>query len=263
MSLFNNKENELHSFEQTIEKLKADYAKLEQENISKEEEIKHLKKVIESLNENSSSKENIVTNEPILEESKQIPEIEATPVVTIDYTPALDAIKATLDELKAQSSEIKTQLGYRDIQDENMRAMHKEMERYKADFFAKITQPYLIALLDLHKRFFETYSHFDHLDNSEADMSKLYNDLMGQFKSAVDALENRIYNDFGVEYYIPQVGDDFNPKEHQAFEVITTENESNNRKVAKVIYGGFRDLESGKILRPARIACYKYQIMAE
>ena len=82
-------------------------------------------------------------------------------------------------------------------------------------------------------------------------------------KSAVDALENRIYNDFGVEYYIPQVGDDFNPKEHQAFEVITTENESNNRKVAKVIYGGFRDLESGKILRPARIACYKYQIIAE
>ena len=83
MSLFNNKENELHSFEQTIEKLKADYAKLEQENISKEEEIKHLKKVIESLNENSSSKENIVTNEPILEESKQIPEIEATPVVPL------------------------------------------------------------------------------------------------------------------------------------------------------------------------------------
>ena len=258
MSLFNNKENEVRSFEQTIEKLKADYAQLEQENASKEEEIKHLKKVIESLNSNQVPKEESVIVEPTSEESQQAPENHTIRVETFDYTPALEAIQAAINELKEQSNEMKIQLGRREIQDENVRAMHKELERYKADFFAKVTQPYLIALLDLHKRFYETYSHFDRLDNGDdCDFAKLYRDLLVQFDSAVKAIENRIYNDFGVEYYEPKENDEFNPKAHQAFEVIETTDPALHRKVAKIIYGGFRDLDSDKIIRPARIACYK------
>lgn len=261
MGLFTNKESE-HSieknqFEQTIENIKAECEKLIQENKAKDEEILNLKKTIEALKGQAVPQEN-TPEQPIVAEEK--PE---TPVVGTDYAPALEAINASIKELTAKSDELKTMIGYRDIQDENVKAMHKELEKFRGNFYAKITQPYLMAMLDLHKRFFETYAHFDHLDNSEADMSQLYSNLMEQFKSAVDALENRIYNDFGVEYYLPQEGDDFNPKQHQAFEVITTGIESYDKKIAKVIYGGFRDLDTERILRPARIACYKYQLIIE
>lgn len=261
MGLFTNKESE-HSieknqFEQTIENIKAECEKLIQENKAKDEEILNLKKTIEALKGQAVPQEN-TPEQPIVAEEK--PE---TPVVGTDYAPALEAINASIKELTAKSDELKTMIGYRDIQDENVKAMHKELEKFRGNFYAKITQPYLMAMLDLHKRFFETYAHFDHLDNSEADMNQLYSNLMEQFKSAVDALENRIYNDFGVEYYLPQEGDDFNPKQHQAFEVVTTGIESYDKKIAKVIYGGFRDLDTERILRPARIACYKYQLIIE
>lgn len=261
MGLFTNKESE-HSteknqFEQTIENIKAECEKLIQENKAKDEEILNLKKTIEALKGQAVPQEN-TPEQPIVAEEK--PE---TPVVGTDYAPALEAINASIKELTAKSDELKTMIGYRDIQDENVKAMHKELEKFRGNFYAKITQPYLMAMLDLHKRFFETYAHFDHLDNSEADMSQLYSNLMEQFKSAVDALENRIYNDFGVEYYLPQEGDDFNPKQHQAFEVVTTGIESYDKKIAKVIYGGFRDIDTERILRPARIACYKYQLIIE
>ena len=36
-----------------------------------------------------------------------------------------------------------------------------------------------------------------------------------------------------------------------------------DKKIAKVIYGGFRDIDTERILRPARIACYKYQLIIE
>lgn len=261
MGLFTNKESE-HSieknqFEQTIENIKAECEKLIQENKAKDEEILNLKKTIEALKGQAVPQEN-TPEQPIVAEEK--PE---TLVVGTDYAPALEAINASIKELTAKSDELKTMIGYRDIQDENVKAMHKELEKFRGNFYAKITQPYLMAMLDLHKRFFETYAHFDHLDNSEADMSQLYSNLMEQFKSAVDALENRIYNDFGVEYYLPQEGDDFNPKQHQAFEVVTTGIESYDKKIAKVIYGGFRDIDTQRILRPARIACYKYQLIIE
>lgn len=270
MNFFTKKENEIsdektriEQFEQAIESIKAERDKLVQESKAKDDEILNLQRTIEAMKSQAVPQDTTTTPTPAPEQPDTPIQKEESPVVATDYTAALDAINASIKELTAKSDELKTLLGYRDIQDENVKAMHKELEKFRGNFYAKITQPYLMAMLDLHKRFFETYAHFDHLDNSEADIKQLYNDLMGEFKSAVDALENRIYNDFGVEYYLPEVDEDFNPKMHQAFEVITTEDELKNKKVAKVIYGGFRDLDTERILRPARIACYKFQLMTE
>lgn len=266
MNIFAKKENDSNEkipFEQTIENIKAECEKLVQDNKAKDEEILNLKKTIEVLKAQAVPQDPTAVPTPTPEQPTEPEAQPEAPVAAVDYAPALEAINASIKELTAKSDELKVLIGYRDIQDENVKAMHKELEKFRGNFYAKLTQPYLMAMLDLHKRFFETYAHFDHLDNSEADMTQLYNDLMTQFKSAVDALENRIYNDFGVEYYLPAVGDDFNPKAHQAFEIITTGDETHDRKIAKVIYGGFRDMDTERILRPARIACYKYQLVIE
>ena len=61
MGLFgNNNESELKSFEQTIERLKSEYATLENDNRSKDAEIERLKKIIESMGKT----EEIVTPSP-------------------------------------------------------------------------------------------------------------------------------------------------------------------------------------------------------
>lgn len=258
MGIFSNNENERKSFEEKIDQLRNDYEALNEEKKAKEEEIAQLKKINEALREALEAQGDTPNEVPV-------PESDPTPepckpevqVQVVDCTPALEALATTLKELKAQSDEIKVQVSRRDIQDENVRDMHKELERFRGDFYAKITQPYLMALLELHKRFYNTYTHFDHLDNGDADLTQLYNDLMKEFKIAVQAVADQIYNDFGVEYFEPAVNADFDRREHQVMNMIDTTDAELHHKVAKVFYGGFRNIDTDKILRPARIDCYR------
>ena len=256
MGLFGNNDSELRSFEQTIERLKVEYAALEDENRRKDAEIERLKTIVEGMGS---------TPEVVVPAPETVP--AEVPVSGVDCAPALEAINASLNELKEQTQaqkalmdEFKVLLGHRDRQDENMRAMHKELEQYKGDFFVKITQPYLKALLDLHGRFYGTYTHFDQLDNAECDWAELYGNLMREFKSAIMALSDRAYNDFGVEYYEPQEGEEFNRKLHQQLQgdSVDTTNPEQNGRIAKVLCGGFINVDTEKVVRYARVKVYKY-----
>lgn len=258
MTFFGNKDGEKRPVEQALEAIKSDYEALQHEIDERNKEIASLKAQIETLKAQGghtpTSEEPVVTPVP---ESR--PTEEPKPQVTVvDYSAPIAELTAAINALKAQNEEIKMLVGRRDTQDENVRAMHKELERYKADLFAKITQPYLVALMELHRRFYETYSHFDSLDNNNADMGELYTNLMHEFKSAITALSDRTYNDFGVEYFEPKVGDPFDAKTHQVMVVEPTLEPEKDRSVAKIFYGGFRNIDNGRILRPARITCYKY-----
>ena len=248
MELFGNTEEKKLPIEQELEAIKARYDALKTDAETREKELEELRTRIKEL-------ETKINDAPASEESKQAPQQAVEDCKCKEsLTQIADAIKG----LKAQSDEFKELLARRDTQDANMRAMHKEMEDYKKDFYAKITQPYLVAFLDLHRRFFETYSYFDRLDNStECDMKELYTNLLREFKNAITAISDRVYNDFGMEYFEPNENDEFNPKAHQVMEAIETEDEALYRHVAKVIYGGFRNIDTDKIIRPARIACYK------
>ena len=259
MSIFSNQESDRKSIEQALEIIRADYEQQKQEIAQRDQEIVRLKERIAQLEAQSQGEQSQETPTPQCE-CEQEPKPSIVPdAQSIDYTKALEALTASIGELKAQQDELKTLIGHRDIQDENMRAMHKELERYKGDFFAKVTQPYLVALLDLHRRFFDTYSHFDQLDNTATDMTELYKNLLNEFKSAVDALSNQVYNDFGVEYFTPEENEEFNPKAHKPFNVIPATTPEQNRRIAKTYYGGFRDVDTQKIIRPARVACYKWE----
>ncbi len=248
MELFGNGESNKPAFEQELETIKAQYDAFKTEAETREKELEELKTRIKELEEK-------IANAPKSEETTQAPQ-QANEDCKCNDT--LSQIANAIKELMAQSDEFKMLLARRDTQDANMRAMHKEMEDYKKDFYAKITQPYLVAFLDLHRRFFETYSYFDHLDNSpECNMQELYSNLLREFKNAIIAISDRVYNDFGMEYFEPNVNDEFNPKAHQVMEAIETDDETLYRHVAKVIYGGFRNVDTDKIIRQARIACYK------
>ena len=193
MNLFGNKETNQKSFDDGIEQIKADYAALKEEIVIKEEKIIEQQKIIEALRE-QLEKGNPDTTTPIVTvEETPAPKEEVT-IQMPDYAPALEAIGNNVAALKAQADEIKMLVERREALDENMRAMHKELEQFRGDFYAKITQPHLLAMLDLHKRFFDTHAHFDHLDNTEADMQQLYNNLM-----------NERFVEFNAEYAVVKV----------------------------------------------------------
>lgn len=259
MSIFGNNNGERQDVSQALEAIKADYERLEQELSLRDAEIESLKAELAAYKAQDGQAPvptEVVTPTP---ETKPV---ETEQPAAVDYTPQIEELKSAIAELKAQSERaidrVIERVEYRNGLDESFRDMHKELDLHKADFFVKIQKPFLMAIMDLHRRFYETYAYFDSLDNTDADMSKLYNDLMQQFKVAIDAISDRAYNEFGVEYFEPKAGDAFDPKMHQAMIIEETSEAENDRHIAKVLYGGFKDIEKEKVLRHARIVCYKY-----
>ena len=136
--------------------------------------------------------------------------------------------------------------------------MHKELETYKGGFYEKITKPYLKALLELHTRFADVANHFENVDLSTCDVRETYDRLLGQFKNSVQAIADRVYNDFGIDYFEPEVGQLYDPRQHKAMRVVNTDDAEKHRVIIKVLAGGFKDVDTEKVISTARVETYSY-----
>lgn len=251
----------LEALQQSVETMKSAHA----------EEIQKLYARIEELEAQVASQR--ANNEPQPEPTPEVkpetvpapeptpapqPQPEPVPAPAVDYTPAFEALTALVKELKAENAELKTLLSFRERLEENAREMHKELEAYKSGFYEKITKPYLKALLELHTRFADVSNHFENVDLSTCDVRETYDRLLGQFKNSVQAIADRVYNDFGVDYFEPEVGDAFDPRQHKATSTVPTDDPEKHRIIIKVLAGGFKDVDGDKIINTARVETYAY-----
>ncbi len=220
-----------------------------------EEEIKKLYARIEELEAQVASQKS--NNEPQPEVNPEPASVPA-PAPSIDYAPSFDALTALIKELKAENAELKALVGFRDRLEESVLNMHKELEVYKSGFYEKITKPYLKALLELHTRFADVSNHFENVDLSTCDVRDTYDNLLAQFKNSVQAIADRVYNDFGIDYFEPEVGDAYDPRQHKAMRVVPTEDAEKHRVIIKVLAGGFKDVDSDKVVSTARVETYSY-----
>lgn len=247
----------LEALQQSVETMKIAHA----------EEIQKLYARIEELEAQVATQKTNTEPEPTPEpqpEVKPEPTPEPTPAPTpepapaVDYAPQFEALTALVKELKAENAELKTLIGFRDRLEESVRDMHKEMEVYKNGFYEKITKPYLKALLELHTRFADVANHFENVDLSTCDVRETYDRLLGQFKNSVQAIADRVYNDFGIDYFEPEVGQLYDPRQHKAMRVVNTDDAEKHRVIIKVLAGGFKDVDSDKVISTARVETYTY-----
>lgn len=247
----------LEALQQSVETMKIAHA----------EEIQKLYARIEELEAQVAQQKTNTEPEPTPEpqpEVKPEPTPEPTPAPTpepapaVDYTPQFEALTTLVKELKAENAELKTLIGFRDRLEESVRDMHKELETYKGGFYEKITKPYLKALLELHTRFADVANHFENVDLSTCDVRETYDRLLGQFKNSVQAIADRVYNDFGIDYFEPEVGQLYDPRQHKAMRVVNTDDQEKHRVIIKVLAGGFKDVDSDKVISTARVETYSY-----
>ena len=249
----------LEALQQSVETMKIAHA----------EEIKKLYARIEELEAQVATQKTNTEPEPTPEPQPEVkpepvpepapapaPETQSAPAV--DYTPQFEALTALVKELKAENAELKTLVGFRDRLEESVRDMHKELETYKGGFYEKITKPYLKALLELHTRFADVANHFENVDLSTCDVRETYDRLLGQFKNSVQAIADRVYNDFGIDYFEPEVGQLYDPRQHKAMRVVNTDDPEKHRVIIKVLAGGFKDVDTDKVISTARVETYSY-----
>ncbi len=249
----------LEALQQSVETMKIAHA----------EEIQKLYARIEELEAQVAQQKTNTEPEPTPEPQPEV-KPEPTPAPTpepapipepapaVDYTPQFEALTALVKELKAENAELKTLVGFRDRLEESVRDMHKELDAYKSGFYEKITKPYLKALLELHTRFADVANHFENVDLSTCDVRETYDRLLGQFKNSVQAIADRVYNDFGIDYFEPEVGQLYDPRQHKAMRVVNTDDAEKHRVIIKVLAGGFKDVDSDKVISTARVETYTY-----
>lgn len=251
----------LEALQQSVETMKIAHA----------EEIQKLYARIEELEAQVAQQKTNTEPEPTPEPQPEVkPEVkpepapapapapETQPAPAVDYAPQFEALTALVKELKAENAELKTLVGFRDRLEESVRDMHKELETYKGGFYEKITKPYLKALLELHTRFADVANHFENVDLSTCDVRETYDRLLGQFKNSVQAIADRVYNDFGIDYFEPEVGQLYDPRQHKAMRVVNTDDQEKHRVIIKVLAGGFKDVDTDKVISTARVETYTY-----
>lgn len=249
----------LEALQQSVEKMKIAHA----------EEIQKLYARIEELEAQVAQQKTNTEPEPTPEPQPEVkpepapepapaPAPETQPAPAVDYAPQFEALTALVKELKAENAELKTLVGFRDRLEESVRDMHKELETYKGGFYEKITKPYLKALLELHTRFADVANHFENVDLSTCDVRETYDRLLGQFKNSVQAIADRVYNDFGIDYFEPEVGQLYDPRQHKAMRVVNTDDAEKHRVIIKVLAGGFKDVDTDKVISTARVETYSY-----
>ena len=249
----------LEALQQSVETMKIAHA----------EEIQKLYARIEELEAQVATQKTNTEPEPTPEPQPEVkpepapepapaPAPETQPAPAVDYAPQFEALTALVKELKAENAELKTLVGFRDRLEESVRDMHKELETYKGGFYEKITKPYLKALLELHTRFADVANHFENVDLSTCDVRETYDRLLGQFKNSVQAIADRVYNDFGIDYFEPEVGQLYDPRQHKAMRVVNTDDAEKHRVIIKVLAGGFKDVDTEKVISTARVETYSY-----
>ena len=68
-----------------------------------------------------------------------------------------------------------------------------------------------------------------------------------------DALED----EYDLKYFEPQPEDPFNAKDFEAIDVVTTEDVLLAGKVKEVIYGGFKECDTGRVFMKSKVIVYK------
>ena len=67
---------------------------------------------------------------------------------------------------------------------------------------------------------------------------------------------NGVFEEYGVKP-IGEVGDVFDPSQHESIDVVATDKKEDNHKIANVIQKGYK--LGDRVIRPARVNVYEYK----
>lgn len=127
--------------------------------------------------------------------------------------------------------------------------MHKELTQYKNGLITQVINNILIDIIQIIDINDKNISLFENQDYSEENYEKIIKILKGVSEDLTDVLYRQ-----SVE---PYTLDEIDVKRQKILQVISTNDISLDRTIAKKIVPGYE--KDGKIIRPERISIYKYK----
>lgn len=226
-------------------------------------EVQSLSKQVQDLQEKiSESKpeettEAVVTPQPVIEEPVKEEPIKEEPikneVVEEVVTPQpVPDCSASIDALKKEIAVLAEKIDTATYQEGIIRDLHEELQDYKKGLIADISKSYVMDIIRIYDRLADTNSHFNPEEEgfNPAQTKRLIENTM---LAITDMLEDQ----YSIENFTPAEGAPYNPKEYKAMQVVETEDEAKASTIVKCLAPGFRNTDTGKLVRQARVVVYK------
>lgn len=163
-----------------------------------------------------------------------------------------------LEELKAQVAKLAEAVDNAAYQERMVKELHHELQQYKKGFLEDLTKGYLADIIQVYERVADTNNHLNP-DDQAVDVKALKRLLENNMLFISDLLEDQ----YSIECFTPQPGDDYKPKEQKALKTEATDDPAKANKVAACIACGFRNYETGRVIRQAKIKVYKLSAAPE
>lgn len=226
-------------------------------------EVQSLSKQVQDLQEKiSESKpeettEAVVTPQPVIEEPVKEEPIQEEPikneVVEEVVTPQpVPDCSAGIDALKKEIAVLAEKIDTATYQEGIIRDLHEELQDYKKGLIADISKSYVMDIVRIYDRLADTNSHFNPEEEgfNPAQTKRLIENTM---LAITDMLEDQ----YSIENFTPAEGAPYNPKEYKAMQMVETEDEAKASTIVKCLAPGFRNTDTGKLVRQARVVVYK------
>lgn len=194
--------------------------------------------------------------EPTVEEPKEEkPSLEVKEDEP-EVAPSVVAGDKTLAELVTKLNAMQNLLEENNRKDTIIKELHAELQEHKRDIYSDLTKPLLNNILKIHKNMYELYLHFSKNLGKEDNPSTI-EQMLKAFDNQVVSIKDMLEDEYDLEYFEPKKGDVYSPKEHHALEALGTEDESLVGTIYACKIGGFRNVNTEKIFKPAFVSVYK------
>ena len=196
---------------------------------------------------------NEVTNEDALQEAKLTQEkIEEQDVSSIDEMK--DEIQRLNVDTQSILKNIEKSIQDFAYKDKINKELHEELQKYKSGLRMEFVMPLLKSIIREYDRSTQQYQFY--LQKSEEEpQSELFVKLLKEFKMISLSLLD-VLDDYNFEPFVVEAGVKYSSREHKIMKVIETEDNEKDSTVEKCVICGFRDSESGRLIRQAEVNIY-------
>ena len=134
--------------------------------------------------------------------------------------------------------------------------LHEELQKHKSGLRKEMISPLLKFIIREYDRAAQQYEYYRR-KNEETPQEELFVKLLKEFNIVSLSLLD-LLSDYGISPFDVPQGADYSSSEHKIVKVVETDIEAFDRKVADFVLCGFKDVETGRLLRQAEINIYKF-----
>lgn len=209
------------------------------------------KQLAESLN-------SLKKQQALLEQKIKKPMIDNPEIVDKELEKKNESIKSESGisaELCQRLDKIESFLKETEYKDKIIRELHDDLQKKNRNFYAELTRPSIRSIIRIHEFIAGTLKSAKPKEgeDAEATLKRLQQAVEGNCVMIEDLLDD----EYNISIFTPEKGDPYVPKEHAAVISIETDDPELAGTINECRQPGFRENETGKIVKNAVVSVYK------